>query len=327
MAMLNRLPDVQPRQIRRAEPHRPQSGVQSQMVWIVLAVALAYAAYFVLRYGGLWTENDTAEFTRYTAATIQAKTVLSAVQYTHGFGYTGWLAIVSLLSGVPVPVLNTVVLPFLGALMLILPAFLTYRTYLGSHRAGLLATALLFAVPDMFFSVLRGNHEKLNIAIVLAAIYVLFRGFENMGTGSAFKLTTWVVLFYILMTVNAMVNDYFASTFVMACTLTLAFGTFLSRFNSGMALHRPAMLRFTITVAVSWLLMWWVTLFVFPPAGQDFKLISSTQGKVATLFLTLQASSNPYSISVQQWSSTTVSLLVASFRWILVGGSAIIWLL
>jgi hypothetical protein len=297
-----------------------------ETLWLALIIGLLYAGYFVLRYGGIWTENDTAFFSQVTALMLRAGNVGFAHQYTHGFGYPAWLGSLSLLTGISVPVLNTVVMPYVGAVFLIMAAFLAYRTLLGATGAGFLATSLLLATSDVFFSVLRGNHEKLDIAFMLVAIYALFKGFEAMGRGSAMDLLIWVVLFYTLIFGNASVNDYFASTFVFAATLTLPCGYVLLRYHRDPEAQRPAMVRFTITVAVSWLLVWWVMLYVFPAAGSDFRLVHTAGEKLRDLFLSLQVSSNPYVAPGQQWAGPAVSIVLGAFRWLLFGGSFIVWI-
>lgn len=301
-----------------------RSAVSLSTLWLALTVSLLYAAYFVLRYGGLWTENDTSVFSLVGSQTVQTGNALFSQQYAHGFGYPAWMASLSLLTGLPVPVLNTVVLPYAGATLLVLTAFLAYRSLLGSVRASLVAVALLFAVPDLMFSVLRGNHEKLTIVLMLAALYALFKGFAAMERGSGAHFAFWVLLFYALVFTNATVNDYFASTFALASTLTLASAAMLSRHAGGVS--RRAMLRFALSVAVSWLLVWFVILFVFPPAAQDVRLLATVGDRIRSLFLTLQASSNPYSAPAQQWATPLISAVLAVFRWILFAGSFAVWI-
>lgn len=310
----------------RRSVEQSSSARSQEAIWILIALALAYAGYFVLRYGGLWTENDTQQFALLAEGTAKSGTVLFAGQYAHGFGFPSWLAALSLLTGMPIPVLNTVVLPYAGAVFLILAAFVAYRALLGSQRAALLATVLLFSVPDLLFSVLRGNHEKLDISFMLLSMFVLFKGFAAMGRGNAMTLAFWAILFYALVLGNAIVNDYFASTLVTASTLTLVIGSALTRGRPEMGSRRPALARFTIVVAVSWLIVGLVALFIFPPAAQDFKLLTTTADKVRSLFLTLAPSSNPYSIAAQQWASPLTAKIISAFRWIVLGGSFLVWL-
>ncbi len=293
----------------------------------LLFIGFLYATYFVTRYGGLWTENDTAVFTTVTRSMIQAKSVLFSGQYMHGFGYPTWLGTLSLLTGIKVSVMNTIVMPFLGVILLVVSAFAAYRMFLKSTRMAIVAVALLFAVPDLMFTVLRGNHEKLNIALMLMALVALFHSLKIVYEGNWRAATIWVILFYMLVFVNATVNDYFASTFAAASTLTLFAGTFLVKRNIPAAeQYRTQFNRLTSYVAASWLLVWWVMLYVFPSAGHDFQLLHGALLKLTNLFFTLHTSSNPYTAPVSQWAGYFVRFLVASFRWVLFLASFTIWL-
>jgi len=127
--------------------------------------------------------------------------------------------------------------------------------------------------------------------------------------------------------VNATVNDYFASTFALAATLTLVGGWLLLRIHvPATARYRSQITRFTSYVVASWLLVWWVMLYVFPPAGQDFALAHGALNKLVDLFLTLHTSSNPYTAPASEWAGKLDQMLVASFRWFLAVTSILIWL-
>ena len=293
----------------------------------LLFIGFLYATYFVTRYGGLWTENDTAVFTQVTRSMIHAQSVLFPGQYTHGFGYPTWLGTLSLLTGLKVSVMNTIVVPFLGMILLVVSAFVAYRTFLKSNRMAVMAVLVLFAVPDLMFTVLRGNHEKLNIALMLMALVALFRSLKIVYEGNWRAAMIWVVLFYTLVFVNATVNDYFASTFAAASTLTLLAGSILVKRNIPVAEpYRAQFTRLTSYVAASWLLVWWVMLYVFPASGHDFQLLHGALLKLTNLFLTLHTSSNPYAAPTSQWAGYIVRFLVASFRWILFLVSFFIWI-
>ena len=292
----------------------------------LIVIGFLYAAYFVLRYGGLWAENDTAVFTQVTRSMLQAKSVLFAGQYTHGFGYPTWLGTLSLLTGLNVSVMNTIIMPFIGVILLLVTAFVAYHTFLKSSRLAMLSVLLLFAVPDLMFTVLRGNHEKLNIALMLMALVALFRSFEVVYEGNWRAATAWIMLFYTFAFINATVNDYFASTFAVASTITLIAGAFLINRNvPAAARYRGQIVRLTSYVGATWLLVWWVMLYVFPPAGHDFQLLHGAITKITNLFLTLHTSSNPYSAPSSQWSGYVAQFLVASFRWVLFLLSLLVW--
>ena len=292
----------------------------------IILLSVLYAAYFVLRYGGLWTENDTAVFTQITSRMLAARSVLFPGQYSHGFGYPTWLGTLSLLTGVPVAIMNTIVLPFIAMAVFTIVCYVAYHTFLKSHKLAMLSVVLLFAIPDLMFTVLRGNHEKLNIILMLMAIVMLFRAFNAIQTGSMRNSAIWIALFYVFVFVNATVNDYFASTFAVAATLTLLGSWLLLRINvPATTRYRSQIRTFTSYVAASWLLVWWVMLYVYPPAGNDFSLVNGAVNKLVDLFFTLHTSSNPFAAPATQWAGTTTRVLVALFRWVLAFGSLFVW--
>ena len=290
-------------------------------------MTMAYAGYFVNRYRGLWTENDTALFSGIAGQTVQAGTVLFSGQYTHGFGYPGFLAALALATGLAPAVMNTVVLPYVGALLLVLVALLLYRRLLRSQRASALAAGLLLLAPDVMFAVLRGNHEKLNVALLLTSFYALFEGFGSARRHRTGDLAVWAMLFYLCTIVNACVNDYFASTFVLAAALAMAIlGAIAALVGRRARWGEGAVGRLALVCATSWLLVWWVMLYVFPPAGADFRLLGTAMQKLAHLFLSLQARSNPFAAPARQWAGRTAQAAVAAFRYLLVLGSFVVWL-
>lgn len=304
----------------------PRASPYPQALWLVLAVSVLYAGYFVLRYGGLWTENDTSVFSREALRTVESGSILFPGQYVHGFGYPAWLSSLSLLTGVPAPILNTVVMPYVGMVMLVLSGFMAYRMLCGSDRVALLAVSLLFAVPDLLFSVLRGNHEKLNVFFMLAAIYLLLKGFQATERRRFGRTAIWVVLFDASIFANATANDYFASSFVAAMTLTVLGAYVLSVVRPVRhAFHIPVP-RLALRTSASWLLVLSFGLFLFRPASQDLQLIATTADKVNSLFLSLKPASNPYAIASQQWAGGATSTLLGTFRLLLFFGSIGVWI-
>ena len=294
---------------------------------ILLSVGLIYSAYFVLRFGGLWSENDTGLFSHVTTQMMNAGSVFFAGQYTHGYAYPAWLGSVSALTGMPVPVTNSILLPFVGVLFFVFLAYLVYREWLRTPRLAMLSVLLLFASPDLLFGLMRGNHEKLTIVLSLGAFYALMRGFRAMGNNNLGHYGAWALVLYLCVFTNATVNDYFASTFTMATAVAMVVGFWLARRARGADLtHRPVFARLAVVVAASWLLILWVMFFVFTPAGNDFRLLKTAISKVVSLFATLHTGSNPYTLATSQWANPTVVELLAGFRWCIAGSSFILWI-
>ncbi len=295
-----------------------------ELVWLVHGIALIYAAYFVLRFGGLWSENDTAVFSAAATQTLRTGTVLFPHQYSHGFAYPAWVASISALTGLSPAILNTIVLPYAGVVLLVATGFLAYRSLLNSSQPAVLGILLLLATPDLMFSVLRGNHEKLNIAFVLFAIYVLFRALDAMDRRGVIQAGIWAALYYAVIFANACTNDYFASGFTLALTVMLpvvALGIGMRSRDS-----RVTLLMVLVTVFTSWLVIGWVMFFVFPRDSHDLNLIRNVQAHLRNLFLSLHPAANPYSLAANQWTNPVVGAVLSLFRWLLLCGSGFVWL-
>lgn len=299
------------------------------MAWVV-AAALVYAFLFVVRYRGLWTENDTAFFTRDAVAAVHLHTVLFAGAYPHGFLYTSWLASFAWLAGVPPALFNTVVAPFVAAVAVMLAAYVGYRALTGSSQVATLATWLLLAVPELMFSVLRGNHEKIDIAVMLVALLALLASVPT-GTGrrsrqSRARQHTWQFVFILLMLMNAATNDYFAAMLVLAGLIAAGImGVVITRLPEPSADLRRLTQRLTTAMATGAVIVVLVMLVAYPPAAQDFHLLMTALSKLATLLMTLTPHSNPYGAAASAWAGRFAYLLVASFRWMMFGSSLMVF--
>ncbi len=297
---------------------------------LMLAAGLGYAFLFVVRYRGLWVENDTAFFTRDAVLTVQRHSVLFAGDYPHGFLYTAWLASFQWLAGVSPPVFNTVVAPFVGITLMLGAAYLCYRVLTHSERTATLAAWMLLAVPEVVFSAVRGNHEKFNIAILLLGLWALAasvpRGPAAVTSAERVRQFTWLALFLLLMLMNSVTNDYFASTLATAGLLAAGFMVAARpRLTRSAADVRPLAARLAVGMAAAGGVVVWVMLGVYPPASQDFTLLSTAAIKLWHLLRTGRVHSNPYAAPAAQWAGSFSYLLVASFRWIMFAASLVVF--
>jgi hypothetical protein len=308
---------------------KPLAGWRARLGLLMPAmtvVTLLYAAYFVWRYGGLWTENDTAVFAAVTQRTIQAGSVLFPGQYVHGFGYPDWLAVLALSSGISVPVLAAYVTPFLGAVFLAVATYVAFSALTGSRITGALALLLVLAVPELMFTVLRGNHEKLNIFLMTGALYALLR---LMRPSRPSDRRFWLTIFWVCAALNVSVNDYFGTTFAVACTLLLGLAWGLTWRAGGRRAERyrrlKAVRRLILPIAGTWVIAWVFIFYIYPPALNDLLLLKTALARLESLALTLHGSSNPYAGLSTQWASPVVARLMAVFRWVVFLGSAAFW--
>ena len=291
---------------------------------------LVYSAFFVFRYGGLWIENDTGVFSRAAALFIHHGSLAYGATYNHGFAYTAWLGSLSLLTGLNPATFNTIIMPFLGLMLLVIPGYLAYSILLDSSKLAALGAVILVTIPDITFSAVRGTHEKLSMAFVTLGIFCLFKAFEAIisdGGHRRYRLIQWLLLYLLTVFLNVSTNDYFASTFAFATTLTLAFG-FIGLKLRAVPNHESlsSVLKvLSFTVLASWIIVYWVMFIVYPPEARDFLLLKGAINQLSHLFATFQPSTNPYAVASSQWASQAAFDLMNVFRWFIVIVSATMW--
>jgi hypothetical protein len=298
-------------------------------LWAVLLTSFAFGAYFVLRYQGYWAEIDTSVFLTATERFTQAGRLDYPQPYLHGFAYVTWMATISSFTGLPVSLLVQVYMPMVGCVMVAFLAFATFRQLLQSDRLGALAAGTLFLIPELVFTLTRGNHEKIDISMILLALLALLRSFREVtGRRRWSVFVGWVLAFYLATYTLLTSNTFFGSTFAAAMTLTLLGATLaLRRFPDGQEAQGPLVRRLAFTVGICWCLVFLVMWYVYPAASAQLQTYKSMISRLATLFLSFEAQSNPYQGVTQEWASPAVYRLLSSFRWVLFLGSAALWLL
>lgn len=312
-------------------PGARDSGKRSEygMLFAVTCMSLAFGSYFVLRYLGLWSEQDTAVFARAIAGLRQAGRLYNSTSYSHGYAFPAWAVGLSELTGLKGSATLQLYLPLLGNLLLGVFGFVTFRKLLASDGLALLAAAMLFLVPELVFSVSRGNHQKLDLSLTLLALLALLGSFLELFNGQRrwSVFASWVGTYYLAAFTLVTVNAFFGSSVIVAATLTLGFTFLAVRLG-----HRDGR-RFSLVVqrlvlvsGVSWLIVALVMLFVYPPAGHSLVLLRTTLQRLAALFLSLSPKSSAFPPATTSWASTAVYGLLSSFRWTLFVGSFVTWL-
>lgn len=285
--------------------------------------AFCMAAYFVLRFQGLWSENDTAAFSQMIAAVQQAGSIDVPHAYPHGYAYQSLAASLLNLTGMSLASFLQRFGPILGALMLVLFAYVTYSRLMVSRTLALLASSVLFLVPEVLFTVIRGNHEKFTVSLTLLAGFLVVRLLDALKRRTGCKsIIAWglayLLCLYSLDTLNLFFGSIFLSTFTL-CALTL------------MMLNRPLHLRISrdvlralgLMVSSGWLLVIVVVTVVYPPARGNFSLLASAAEKLTGLLTYNTPAFNPYTAITSDWSSPWLYQLITAFRWVLMGSAVV----
>lgn len=295
---------------------------------LTAAVAgLTFGAYFILRYNGLWIDSDTTQFAKFIGEVVTTAAI-NPEGYRNGYAYPTWAAMLVQLSGLDILPLLQRYTPLVGNLFLALFSFATFRRWLASDRLGLAAAVSMFLVPELLFTVSRGNHEKLTTSLTLLAALALFKIYEEIHRRQRWRVMAgWTLTFYLVCFSLVSLNVLFGSSFIVASTISLIFALLFSRFAAdvGRRLH-PISSRLVVVVATAWTLVLLVMFHVYPYASENMDLLNTAVEKVGALFLSLEPSSDPYRAAVASWTNPKTYQLISSFRWTMFAISFVTWL-
>lgn len=313
----------------RAEAAETGDMSAMQGLWLSLSLGLAYGVYFVLRYGGYWAEGDTVVFARAVDRLQQYGTIFSPLRYDHGYAYSVWMATLSDLTGVSATSLTRWLGPLLGNSFLALIGYAAFRTWLESNRLGMVAASTLLLVPELVFTVSRGNHEKLTVSLTLLASFILIEYLKRLDTPKP-RFYIWGFVYLAVVFVLVSLNSIFGSTFIVASTLAFALISLL--FLGFKTLRRrfgKTWLPLGALVTLSWGVFLLVIVYIYPQAGSKLGFVRDAFEGILHLFDEREVVTNPYESygtgGGGQWVNASVARALSSFRWLLLVGSFTTW--
>ena len=292
----------------------------------LMGTMLLISAYFIVRFGGLWSENDTGSFSVLIRNFIAAGQITpkSGPIYSNGYTYQAVSAFVVATTGVDIALLQQFIYPLTIGLI-VLPAWAAYRELTDSPRGATLATALLCVQPEFLFVMLRSSHEKITRTLLLVCLFLLARSFRaSQRVGS---LTIYVLLFYL--TAYAMIasNNLLANSFIVAVAAALGLGWLLSRWGiSAWEGGRRLTKRLIYVLLVCLGLVYVFTFYAYQPARTNILVLQSIWEQLGALLLDLETSSvNPYAQVSAGWVNLPTYFLVSCANWIILLSSVIVW--
>lgn len=308
---------------------REERGREGQRsLWWVVLLGLSFGAYFTLRYQGYWAEIDSSVFVAAIERFREVGRLSYSGAYLHGYAYVVWVAALADFTGLPVTELVQVYLPILGTLLVALFAHAAFRRLLGSDRLGVLAASVLFLVPEFVFTVARGNHEKIDISMILLALLALVQSGRELNRGTRPGVfAAWVLTYHFAVFTLSSSNTFFGTTFALATTLlTVGLGLALRLRPAGAARHGRAARRLVLTVGASWCLVLLMMWYLYPAASSQLQSYKTMFARLASLFLSFDTQSNPYAALPQEWVSRLAYRVISAFRWVLFATSFAVWL-
>ncbi|HEX5415068.1 MAG TPA: hypothetical protein VFZ25_05335 [Chloroflexota bacterium] len=318
-------PTVDSENPRQAEAGEAGSW-DAQALVALTGFAMLLALYFIARYGGQWTDIDTATITAAIRAIGETGSLTPSVGgvYPQGYGYAAVSNFVLAATGSDLAALQRIYYPLVSA-FLVLPAWALYRELTGSRRAAALATLLLFLQPEFLFVVLRGSHERMLRAEMLACLWLLLRGFRYREQPRAFAVH--VALFYLAAFALIATNVLFGSSLFVAIATVLAGAWFLARLGvKPLRLAGPVIDRLWLVSLIGAVLAFGFIFYIYAPALGSLQAVGTLGQKLAQLFLTTQGGSNQYSAVVGGWIGLPVYFALGIADYLLLFGSLAVWI-
>ncbi|HEV8634521.1 MAG TPA: hypothetical protein VG370_09840 [Chloroflexota bacterium] len=305
--------------------------------WVVAALfafALVLGAYFSFRFGGRWSEADTATIADTIRAMVRDQTLLSPSGsiYSNGYAFGAVTTFVLAFTGLDLPTLMQSVYPLVSA-SLALVAWPLYRELTGSTRGATLATLLMFAQPELVFVILRGSHERILRVLLLISLFLLIRSFRFSDRPRSYA--AYVSLFYLTVYGVIATNSFFGSSYIGALAITLVGSWFGGFFGPNLAWVSQATRQRLIYVPVFCLvLVFLFNSYIYPPAGAVTSQVPDILDRLSRLLLTTSPESgpsavtsyDPYAAVVDQWIDVKVYFLLSTGTFFLMIASAIVWL-
>jgi hypothetical protein len=308
-------------------PPRPPGPRPTAVLLLLSVLLLLVAAFHLARYGPRYSETDTFTFTHHALQVLDQGSLTPRGAYPNGYGYPALLVFLARLSG-----LSLVALQRCGgallAVVIVLPAFLLYRSLTPNRRAALLATLILLLQPDFLFPILRGTHEKFSRALMILALFLLVRYLRRR---SSVALSAGLALgVYLLSYGQIAFNSFFANAYLAAITLALlllAAAARPGRDSDGEQDPAPARLPGYLVLS----LLVTVYLFVFhlyPPARDQILQLRHVADRLAALFLDVEVRDPgaPYRPVSGGWVNLGVYFAISAATWLLLVSSGLIWL-
>lgn len=303
-----------------------QPAASTRVLVVLSAAVVALALYSLARYGVLWGEVDTYAFTGYIDSMLRTGRLVPANgAYPHGYGYPSLGVVLSQVTGLSLPALQLIAAPLL-MVWLVIPAWLLFRELTGSHRGAALATVILFVQPEFLFPLLRGTHEKFTRGLMLLCLYLLLRSLRSRRGLSQFA--AFVLAFYLSIYALITFNNLMATSFIVALGLAMVLSWIVLRATAATVASAEAATRRLMYIVLSSLAIAFVfTFYAYPPAQQNVRVLGEMGDRLAALLLQIeQVRASPYDVVAGAWVSLPVYFAVSLANWLLLAGSAVLWL-
>jgi hypothetical protein len=316
-------------------PARPPDETASGP-WVVgalLAFALVIGAYFSFRFGGRWSEVDTAVQAIAIRAMLDERSLISpnGLGYGNGYAFSAVSTFLIAFVGLEPSTLLQSLYPIISAFLIVM-AWPLYRELTGSGRGATIGTLILFSQPEFLFVILRGSHERVLRMLLFASLFLLARSFRNAERVRMYG--AYVFLFYLCVYGVIATNSLFGTSYIWGLGVALT-GSWVAGFFGPRlrVVSQQTSRRLLYVPLLCFVLAFVFNGYIYPLAGGGVSQIPDIIERLSRLLLTTSTESspeavqayNPYAAVTEQWIDVKVyfGLSIATFALML--GSAIVW--
>jgi len=292
--------------------------------WPILMVTLLIGVYFVARYVGHWTENDTAGMTEAIRSVSQEGQLApdEGFLYSNGYAYQVISTFLLDMTGLDAASLQQLVLPF-GIVLLAVPVCILLFEITGSRSGAVFGSIFLFTQPEFLFVVLRGSHEKFGRLFMVLALFILFRSFKSHGKLRFFA--NYVALFYLAVYGLLSSNFLIGFSFVAALAFGLAAGAILEyRLVHLTRITGTTTQRLAISTLTCFVIAFILVFYLYPPAQYDIYVLNGILAKIHSLTLGT-GTINVYPGVFVSWINPYVYFTINLANWLVILVSLPLW--
>jgi len=303
----------------------------STWLWFGLLLYMAgIGLYFLSRFNGHWAESDSAALTRYIRDFVSTGKLIPELRgvYPNGYAYQAISTFIVSLTGLPVKNLQQLIYPLL-AVIIVFPAWITYRELTGSSLGSTLATLLLFTQPEFLFVILRSSHEKFTRTLMFVCLFLFARSLFPGHTRG--KQIMYLVLFCFT-TFAIITNNYLlANSFILAFAIVYVLGWILEKIHTKLKfVNSPISVRLKYVVPICIGLVYVFTFFIYPPAYHNVIVLQNTWEGIANLLFGAETQQADIYVAYEYvnfgWINLQTYLLLSIANWIVLVISFVIWL-
>ena len=269
--------------------------------WIALAfvvtVRLMLGAYWIVRYGENWVEDDTSRMTSSILGVLQGGGLIPASGrlYPNGFLYTVYVTFIALINNVHVIELQKwLFLPM--AVILTLLIFILYRRLLSNTTLAAVATVLITLQGDFLYSTTRGTTEKVIYALVAISLLVLAISLNRFH--SIRERVAIAIVYYLLIFALSTANVFFASSFTVMLFLVPIIWLTLTYWK----VLLPSRTKWLIYISlISFIFIYLVVFVIYPPAHTVVFEAHNSVVRLRSFLFSFEETPAIYRFAINSW--------------------------